>query len=474
MTANSGQSSVLVVDLDHTLIKTDLLDEAIIGYLKQSPLGFWMVLKQVIHGKHQLKGFLAERVTIRPDLLPYNQKVLSKIEEAKSAGEQVILASASPEAYVRQVAEHLNIFDAWFSTKEKNLKGLEKLRVLRSAFPNASFRYFGDSSADIPIWKELGRAHVVNGSKLTSLRLGSHKIPVETIDSSRKLTPKVIFKGLRVHQWAKNSLVFIPFLLAHRFELSTAIAALLAFVSFSLAASCIYVLNDILDLEADRSHPTKRLRPFASGAMSLRSGFLMMAGLLLLLVGTLPFLSWEFAACIIGYIVMNLLYSFRFKKVHSLDVILLASMYTIRIVAGGVATGIEVSQWLLGFSTFLFFGLAALKRYVEVAKLKSNQGAAGRGYLAEDRLMLGALGVGSSLLSCLVLALYFNSSAVLQLYSKPHILWVILPIQLYWTSHLWLMAGRGKVDADPVLYTLKDKRSYLIGLFVLLALWLAL
>lgn len=467
------EQRILVVDLDKTLVKTDLLDEALIRFLKKNPIGIFGLLKVLFTGKHHFKGFLAEQSKIHAEALPYNAKVLAKIAEAKANGETVVLASASHELYVREVADHLKVFDAWYSTKDVNFKSLEKVATLRKAYPGAKFRYMGDSSADIPIWKEFGQAHTVNPSRMTQMRLKRNNISVEKIDSTRGLTFHTLRKAMRVHQWAKNMLIFAPLFLAHNFESKAWIDALVAFLAFSLTASSIYLINDLLDIDADRKHPTKRFRPFASGSMSIREGLLVLAAVASLAITATAVLSPGFMLCIAIYFVANLAYSFRFKQVQSLDVLLLASMYTIRIIAGGQATGIAVTQWLLSFSTFIFFGLAMVKRFVEVGHLKAKQSAAGRGYIADDSQMLGMLGVGSTLLSCLVLALYFNSDAVLQLYQRPQYLWFILPLQLYWTSHLWIMAGRGKVDSDPVLYTLKDKNSHLIAFLVLLILWLA-
>ncbi|RYZ79096.1 MAG: UbiA family prenyltransferase [Proteobacteria bacterium] len=291
---------------------------------------------------------------------------------------------------------------------------------------------------------------------------------------TKKLTLKLIRRSFRYHQWAKNFLILLPLFLAHSHQVDLWKTSILAFVAFSCAASSIYVINDLFDLEADRRHKKKCERPFASGALSISQG-LVLFGIMFTLSLLLGYLINDgFFACLLVYFIANLAYTLRLKQVHSLDIIMLAGMYTIRIMAGSETTGIEVSPWLLGFSTFLFFGLAALKRFVEVSALAPNQKAAGRGYLAEDKGVLAALGGGSSLMACLVLALYFNSPAVGQLYSKPDLLWLILPIHMYWVSSIWILASRGKIDDDPVLYTIKSRTTYILAAIVGAVVYLAI
>ena len=285
---------------------------------------------------------------------------------------------------------------------------------------------------------------------------------------------RLIRKSFRAHQWAKNFLIFLPLFLAHAYNADLWKVAILAFVSFSFAASSIYIINDLFDLEADRRHKKKRERPFASGSLSISQGIVLFGITFILALSLAILINFGFLACLFVYFIANLAYTLRLKQVHSLDIIMLAGMYTIRIMAGSETTGIEVSEWLLGFSTFLFFGLAALKRFVEVSVLQPNQKAAGRGYLAEDKGVLAALGVGSSLMACLVLALYFNSDAVREFYTNPHILWLILPIHMYWVSAIWILASRGKIDDDPVLHTIKSRSTYVLAAIVSLVVYLAI
>ncbi len=467
--------NILVVDLDNTLIKTDLLQESFFSFIKKNPLRGFAVIAALCKGKVALKNMLAQHVEIKPELLPYNDKVLKRIEKARSEGMKVILASASHETYVKKIAEHLGVFDSYMGSSERNLKGIEKVQALRKRYPLAKLEYIGDARADLAIWKELGSALVVNPSRSLKASLKSANIPFELVDDSKKVTAKVLKKAVRIHQWAKNALIFLPLILAHAVDPSLWLKAVVACLAFCCTASSIYLLNDLLDLDSDRKHPSKRNRPFASGTLSIGKG-LMLYGIAVTGALILAGLSSNtFGLVLLFYFISNLAYSFRLKQVQSLDIILLAGMYTMRILAGGESTGVKASPWLLAFSIFLFFGLAALKRFAEVSKLQSNENASGRGYFAQDKWTLLVLGCSSSLISCLVLALYFfNGSVTIDLYSRPQLLWLILPLHLYWVSCLWIFAGRGLVDEDPVLYAVKSPRTYVVALSVLAILYFAI
>lgn len=474
MSLSPENRKVLAVDLDRTLIKADLLEEAIFLYLKKRPWGIFMLIRELLKSRVELKNYLVKQVDIKVELLPYNTKVLDRIKQAKDTGYTVVLASASAKKFVQAVANHIDLFDEVIATEDNNIKGSEKLAALKARYPSAEITYIGDSTSDIPIWKGLGKALMVNPSRITKKRVELAQIPIEMVDNSRRLSLKLIRRSFRYHQWAKNLLIFLPLFLSHAYQVDLWKISILAFVAFSFTASSIYILNDLFDLEADRKHPKKRQRPFASGALSITQGVILygittsIALLMALLINP------GFLICLLIYFLANLAYTLRLKQVHSLDIIMLAGMYTIRIIAGSETTGIEVSQWLLGFSTFLFFGLAALKRFVEVSSLPAGERAAGRGYFAEDKVPLAALGGASSLMACLVLALYFNSPAVYQLYAKPDILWLILPIHMYWVSSIWILASRGKIDDDPVLYTIKSPTTYILATIVGVIVYLAI
>lgn len=284
-------------------------------------------------------------------------------------------------------------------------------------------------------------------------------------------TVAVLARGLRVHQWAKNLLIAVPLVTAHRWdEPDLILSTLLAMAAFSLLASGTYLINDLLDLEVDRAHPTKRNRPLAAGHLSPGAGRVL-AALLILGGGALALpLGTGFQAMLLGYLVTTLAYSLRLKRVPMLDVVVLAGLYSARILAGHAAVGIPHSEWLLAFATFLFLSLALVKRYAELRLMRDREqaGAAGRGYVVEDLPLLGQLGTAAGFLAVLVFALYINSGQVRVLYRYPEALWPVIPLLLYWVARVWREAHHGRMNADPVLYALTDRTSYAVGvLFVI-------
>lgn len=282
-----------------------------------------------------------------------------------------------------------------------------------------------------------------------------------------------MIKALRPHQWVKNVLLFLPLLMAHQLGDRTAwTAAVLAFVCLSLAASGVYVTNDLLDVESDRQHPTKRLRPFAARELSMGAGLVMGPGLFAAaFVIAWLFLPPLFVAALALYVVTSSSYSLRFKRVMSLDVLVLAGLYALRIVAGGLATGIDVSPWLLAFSMFFFLSLAVMKRYTELDRLLeagASLSQSRRGYKGMDMEVLRSVGPMSGYLAVLVFVLYINSDKVVSLYSHPDFLWLIAPLMLYWITRIWILAHRRQVDDDPIVFAVRDPMSYLVGLLVAL------
>ena len=286
-----------------------------------------------------------------------------------------------------------------------------------------------------------------------------------------------VVQALRPHQWVKNLLLFVPVVLDHRLLDGTAMArAFLAFVAFCCAASSAYVLNDILDLEADRRHPAKRHRPFTSGALSPRVGLVLAPAL----VAAAYLVSWSalperFVQVLTIYVLLTTAYSFYLKRIAVLDVLLLAGLYTLRVLAGIAATHVRFSAWFLAFSMFLFLSLAFLKRYTEVSTMAPDDGdqVHRRGYLRGDREWLGSMGGASGYLSVLVLALYINSEQVVALYRSPLHLWLACPLLLFWTSRMWLLAHRGRIHDDPIVATVRDPMSYITGALLALVLYLA-
>jgi 4-hydroxybenzoate polyprenyltransferase len=354
------------------------------------------------------------------------------------------------------------------------LAGPHKSTALVARYGERGFDYAGNSVADLPVWEHARHAIVVNAS--SQLQSDADACAeVEMVFEGLNSGVSVWRKVLRVHQWLKNLLLFVPLFAAHRVADSDAwLALLLAFVAFSLCASSVYIANDLLDLESDRQHPRKCKRPFASGAVPVWQGVLLApvllgAGLLVALLVGNAFLAW-----LVAYFVVTCLYSIKLKQLVLVDCLTLAMLYTLRIVAGAAAVGMALSFWLLGFSVFLFLSLAFVKRFAElqVQLLHGKHKAHGRGYLTEDAPLIQILGVAAGFSSVLVLALYLNSEDVLRLYRNPHWVWGNVPVMLFWISWVWLRAHRGEMHDDPLIFAVKDKASLLAG--VVFALFLVI
>lgn len=455
----------LCVDLDGTLIHSDLLLETFLLLLKCNPLYLLLIPFWLLRGKAAVKAEIAKRVALNPAALPYNVEFLRWLQTQREAGRGLWLCTASNYRLAHSVAEHLQIFQGVMaSTDDTNLSGSAKTKQLVEKFGEKGFDYCGNHHVDLAIWQVSQGAVVVNGNDQL-------KKEAESLAEIQATFPKtgglfgLILKALRLHQWAKNMLVFVPLAAAHNLSDSISIQhALIAFFAFGLCASSVYLLNDMLDLEADRQHPRKCKRPFAAGDLSLLVGFALVPMLLLgtvLLAASLPAMFWMVLAV---YYVLTVAYSFGLKRVVLVDTITLAGLYTARIIAGAVAIDVPLSFWLLLFSVFLFFSLALVKRYAELDAMQ-RQGklkAAGRGYHVEDLPILCSLGTASGYLCVLVLALYINSPIVESLYRHPQAIWFLCVLLLYWISRIWLKAHRGQMYDDPVVFALKDKISLVI------------
>ncbi|MCM2562317.1 UbiA family prenyltransferase [Lutimaribacter sp. EGI FJ00015] len=455
---------VLVVDLDGTLIRTDMLFETFWAALSQRWTSIVGVLGALPEGRAHLKRTLSGLGAVDVAALPYNDDVVAYARRWREAGGRVVLVSAADQRIVDSVAAHLGLFDAAHgSDGQTNLKGARKAAFLSERFPEG-FAYFGDRDADYPIWQRATRAITVDVPQSLRARVDALPVPAEHL-TTRGSPLRPLFRAIRPQQWLKNVLVFLPLLVAHRFTLPAIGEAALAFVVFSLVASSVYVLNDLLDLEADRAHPRKRERPFASGALPLSWGTALAPGLLLaggLL--SLP-LGPEFLGVIVVYYLVTTAYSFVLKRRLVVDICALAALYTLRIIAGGVATGIPLSVWLLAFSMFFFFSLAAMKRKTELVSSveEGAEVAPGRGYMTDDLPLVSNMAVASGYVSVLVMALYINSPAVTVLYSATAPLWGICLILLYWLSRMMMLAHRGQMHDDPVVFAAKDRVSLLCG-----------
>ena len=456
----------LCVDLDDTLLQTDHLYEALLLLVKRSPISLALVPFWLAKGRAHLKQEISRRVTCDISRLPYRADLVAYLQEEHRRGRRLILVTAADVSIARKVQEHLPLFsEVLASDGVVNLKGKAKARLLEQRLGSGQFDYAGDSRADLAVWRVARRAVVVSDSKRFIAAVNSIA-PVEAIFPKAGGRMAALIKACRTHQWAKNILVFVPVLTSHK--LTDARALLLgsiAFASFSLLASGVYLFNDLLDLEADRAHATKRRRALAAGQASIplaiaTCGLLLAAGL-----GLGVFCGRTYLAIAGIYLASNLAYSAWFKRIVMLDVVILACFYALRLLAGGAATGIGVSDWLLAFSVFFFFGLAMVKRYSELRSLAAEESApaAGRGYLRTDLESIGTFGVASGMISVLVLVLYVMSPEVRLLYRHPTILLLLCPLFLYWITRLWFKANRGEVPQDPVLFALTDRTSYLAG-----------
>ncbi len=423
-----------------------------------------MLLPHLLRARASFKNALANCTDIDPSILPYREDVLAYLASRQQAGTTLILATASHERWAHAVAVHLGSFDRVLATTATcNLKGARKLQAIQADAAGAPFGYVGDAHADVPIWAKARDVVMVAPSKRLRAKLSA---PSPTILGTLPKRAQAVVRALRPHQWAKNALLVVPLLLARQItDLSRVSLALAAFAAFSLCASSVYVLNDWLDVEADRAHPRKRKRPFASGALPLAAAPMLAS---LLLAVSVSLAAWalplRFLAVLGIYFATTTAYSLVLKNRVLVDVFVLATLYTLRIVAGGVATDLLVSEWLLGFSIFLFTSLAFAKRYVEMTRLiaEGKDKAEGRAYLTSDISLLEVLGGSSGYLSVLVFALYIKNGLP-AFYSRPELLWLACPLLMYWISRLWLMAKRGELHDDPVVFALTDRTSLGIG-----------
>jgi 4-hydroxybenzoate polyprenyltransferase/phosphoserine phosphatase len=465
---------VLVVDLDGTLIKGDMLDESLLLLLKKNILFVFLLPLWLLQGRARLKHEIARRVEVDATRLPYRENVVEYVRKERAHGRKVVLATASDRSVADRVAAHLELFDEVLASDgTTNLKSKKKLAELESRF--GTFAYIGDAQADLPIWKRAAEALVVVDKERGERRFAGISFAHIFVEPEKRV--RALVKAIRPHQWAKNLLIFVPLVLAHRIDdLHSLVAAALAFVAFSLTASSVYVLNDLLDIPADRHHHKKRMRPFASGALSVRVGLTMAPALIVGAIVPTLFLPTTFAIVLAAYFATTFAYSLVLKRIAIVDVLTLAGLYTVRIAAGAEATGVQVTSWLQGFSLFLFLSLAFIKRYTELKTLEEQgkEGTVGRGYVTSDLTQVASLGAASAYVAVLVLALYVSSSDITRLYTRPNVLWGMIPLFLYWTSRMWFLAGRGQMDDDPVVFAVRDPASYVTAFLLLLVVLFAL
>lgn len=461
---DGASGHALCVDLDGTLLNSDLLYESLLALLARQPLYLFLLPFWLLQGKAALKRQIASRVTIAPEHLPYNPQVLALLRTTTQRPR--VLCTASDQLLVAPIAAHLGLFEQIIASDgERNLSGPHKARALVEAFGERRFDYAGNGTVDLSVWERAAGGWVVNNGPTLAAAAAQRT----TVHAHWPAPPRARawFKALRLHQWLKNLLVLVPLLTAHRFLEPLAVGqSLLAFAAFSLCASGVYVLNDLLDLGADRQHPRKRQRPFAAGHLPLLHGLFVAPLLTLCGLALALACSPAFAGVLLVYYGMTLAYSLRLKRIVMLDVVLLASLYTMRIMGGTIAIEAELSFWLLAFSMFIFLSLALLKRYTELHAVlaRGKTKADGRGYGVQDLPLLQSLGAAAGYIAVMVMALYINSPDSVELYRHPKLLWFICPVLLYWVSRAWVIAHRGDMHDDPIVFAATDRASQIVAL----------
>lgn len=462
----------LCVDLDGTLLRSDILYESLLALLARNPLYLFVIPWWLMRGKAAVKRQLASRIKLSPETLPYDERVLEILRTTEQRPR--VLCTASDQILVQPIADHLGLFEHVIASDGRtNLSGCNKGKALADRYGDRGFDYMGNGRVDLKVWERSAGAIVVNnGTRLA--RDAGERTEVLAHFPSQNGGILTWIKALRIYQWLKNLLVLVPLLTAHRFfDFPSVANATVAFLAFGLCASGVYVLNDLLDLTPDRMHPRKRKRPFAAGNLPLLHG-LIIAPLLTAAGFALAFLcSPSFALVLLCYYVMTLAYSLKLKRIVMIDVVLLAALYTVRIIGGTVSIDAEFSFWLLAFSMFVFLSLAMLKRYTELASALTSgkEMAIGRGYSVADLPLVQSLGAAAGYIGVLVFALYINSPESLALYSNPKLLWLLCPVLLYWISRMWIVSHRGGMHDDPIVFAAMDRVSQIvIGLCVVLVL----
>jgi len=461
----------LVVDLDGTLVRSDTLIESLFRLALERP---WIALQSplwLLGGKASFKQRVAKWVQINPESLPYHDDLLFFLRRERAKGKKLILATAAHSSIAEAVAEYVGIFEKTICTQDGGINLSGKNKVLAIPEEYRPFVYAGNSLVDVDVWQSSAGAIVIGNERLL-------KKAEKVTDVVKWFKPSQSAftswrRALRIHQWAKNALIFLPLILAHKFQDSHAwLQAFVGFFSFSLIASSVYLVNDLVDLESDRQHPEKKLRSLASGQVSLTQGTMIAILLLLFGMGIAHAQSKMLFFVLLGYYGLTTVYSFYLKRIPILDAFTLAGLYTWRILSGGVVTGTRLTFWLIAFSMFFFLSLAFAKRSTEL-KLMLNMNkkkVSGRGYFTEDLDMVNLLGVGAGIGSVVIFSMYISQPVITQLYQSPKYLLAVAIALLYWISRIWLLTSRAQMNSDPILFAIKDRGSYLLLLFVAICL----
>lgn len=471
-----NKSVVIAVDLDGTLTLTDTLHESVLYLLRYRPLDLLALPFWLLQGKAALKAKVADRLRLDVATLPYNAALIDFLKDERSAGRTIVLCTAADKRVAQAIADHLALFDGVIASDGiTNNAGIDKRLALEARFGIQGYDYAGNSAADMEVWAGARQAIVVNAGQAIAQQ-AAQVCAVRRVFPPQAITLLDWCRMLRVHQWLKNLLLFVPLLAAHQMgDLQSLSTLILAFISFSFCASAVYITNDLLDLESDRRHPRKRHRPLAAAVVPIKTGaalapiFAIASLVLGLMVGT------AFTAWLAVYFLITCAYSLWLKRLALIDCLTLAALYTLRIIAGAAAGTIPLSFWLLAFSVFIFLSLAFVKRYAEL-KVQAGVGSSqahGRGYALTDTPLLQTLGVTAGYAAVLVLALYLQSEAVVRLYAQPELIWAAVPLMLFWVSWVWMKAHRGEMHDDPVVFAIKDKASLTVAALISISFLLA-
>jgi 4-hydroxybenzoate polyprenyltransferase/phosphoserine phosphatase len=457
------------VDLDGTLVKSDTLIDSLLALARNRPALLFALPGRVLRGKAAFKAFVTDAVSIDVIHLPYNRALLQFLQAERAKGREIYLATGADQRLAERVAKHLGIFSGVLGSDGRtNLTGNSKLKTLRSHLDSRAFDYIGNDTPDLPLLANATEAMVANPS--LRLRMGLRRRGIRPAHEfeERGHPLNVLVRALRLHQWGKNLLIFAPLFLSHHVTVAGLLSALVAFCCFSMTASAAYIINDLLDIDADRHHPQKRQRPFACGDLSAVTGLGIVLSFLILAFSGAQLLPRDFLLCLLLYLATTLGYSAYLKRIAIVDVLVLSGLYALRLLAGGAATQTTISHWLAGFAIFLFLSLAIVKRFAELENLRASGSAPanGRGYLVADIEQIRSFGTASAFAAVVVFANYISGFDVIVLYQHPQLLWLIEPCMILWLCRVWLLASRGQLNEDPVVFALTDKMSLLIGVVV--------
>lgn len=468
----------LIVSLAGTLVKSDVALDSLLHLVRHNPAVIVKIWAWMFSGTSSLRSRLENAASLDVEHLPYHSEVLSFLRKQRAQGRSVYLATSSDGRLAQRIVEHLDIFEGklLFSRDSPGLKDGDRLNDGQPWNPGGDFAFIGHSIEDLARLSSAAERMVANPRPSLLRAMSKSQLEVDRRFEDRVPPLRSIQKAIRLHQWAKNLLLFVPLLLSHSLGLISILKTTAAFLCFSLCASATYIVNDLFDLEADRRHPRKRARPFAAGNLSVTAGMIIIATFLSIGFVGAQLLPGDFAGWLAAYLVATLAYSLVLKRIVLVDVVVLSALYTLRLVAGAAVTRTSISPWLSGFSLFLFLSLAMVKRFSELQNLRAAGRVPlnGRGYLLLDIEALRSFGTASGYASVVVFALYINGHDIMALYKHPNRMWMVAPLLIWWISRFWLLAARGELDEDPVVFALTDRTSMFIGACIAVVGFLAL